>query len=107
MPLSDLYTPYIFPSENGLRTQVKRLTFNHHMLESNQQEFAFNMSQYSPDQLASATHRHLLKPEKGVWLNIDGFHMGIGGDDSWSPSVAPEFLLSDTHYHYQLTWHCE
>lgn len=107
MPLSDLYTPYIFPSENGLRTQVKRLTFDHHVLESNQQEFAFNMSRYSPDQLASATHRHLLKPEKGVWLNIDGFHMGIGGDDSWSPSVAPEFLLSDTHYHYQLTWHCE
>ncbi|MBZ5961033.1 MULTISPECIES: beta-galactosidase [Leuconostoc gelidum group] len=107
MPLSDLYTPYIFPSENGLRTQVKRLTFDHHVLESNQQEFAFNMSQYSPAQLASATHRHLLKPEKGVWLNIDGFHMGIGGDDSWSPSVAPEFLLSDTHYHYQLTWHCE
>ncbi|WP_167593136.1 hypothetical protein, partial [Citrobacter braakii] len=35
---------------------------------------------------------------------IDGFHMGVGGDDSWSPSVSPEFLLSAGRYHYQLVW---
>lgn len=23
-------------------------------------------------------HRHLLQPEAGTWLNIDGFHMGVG-----------------------------
>ena len=50
------------------------------------------------------SHRHLLQPEAGVWLNIDGFHMGIGGDDSWSPSVAPEYLLSAGRYRYQLVW---
>ncbi|WP_405022555.1 hypothetical protein, partial [Klebsiella pneumoniae] len=38
------------------------------------------------------------------WLNIDGFHMGIGGDDSWSPSVSAEFQLSTGSYHYQLLW---
>lgn len=37
-------------------------------------------------------------------LNIDGFHMGVGGDDSWSPSVSPEFLLSAGRYHYRVIW---
>lgn len=49
------------------------------------------------------SHRHLLHAEEGTWLNIDGFHMGIGGDDS-SPSVSAEFQLSAGRYHYQLVW---
>ncbi|WP_407242783.1 hypothetical protein [Escherichia coli] len=48
------------------------------------------------------SHRHLLHAEEGTWLNIDGFHMGIGGDDSPSPSVSAEFQLSAGRYHYQL-----
>lgn len=52
----------------------------------------------------SCSHRHLLHAEEGTWLNIDGFHMGIGGDDSWSPSVSAEFQLSAGRYHYQLVW---
>lgn len=101
--LADLYTPYIFPSENGLRTGVTRLQFGQHTIQGGQ-DLAFNLSQYSTQQLAQTTHRHLLQPEAGVWLNLDGYHMGIGGDDSWSPSVAPEYLLSGEHYHYQLNW---
>ncbi|MBT0584754.1 hypothetical protein, partial [Klebsiella pneumoniae] len=49
-------------------------------------------------------HRHLLHAEEGTWLNIDGFHMGIGGDDSWCSSVSVEFQLSAGRYHYQLLW---
>lgn len=101
--LADLYTPYIFPSENGLRTGVSQLQFGQHDLQS-PTTVAFNLSPYSPQQLSQTTHRHLLKPEAGVWLNLDGAHMGIGGDDSWSPSVAPEYLLSGEHYHYALNW---
>ncbi|MBA7791919.1 hypothetical protein HV144_20800, partial [Citrobacter freundii] len=54
--------------------------------------------------LMATSHRHLLQPEAGTWLNIDGFHMGVGGDDSWSPSVSPEFLLSAGRYHFQFVW---
>jgi beta-galactosidase len=45
-----------------------------------------------------------LREEEGTWLNIDGFHMGVGGDDSWSPSVSPDFLLTAGQYHYSFTW---
>lgn len=103
--LTDLYTPYIFPSENGLRTAVTRLRFGQHDIQG-LQPLAFNLSQYSPQQLAHTTHRHLLQPEPGIWLNLDGYHMGVGGDDSWSPSVAPEYLLTAAQYHYGLQWQC-
>ncbi|MFA0725169.1 hypothetical protein AB4574_28870 [Vibrio sp. 10N.222.49.E5] len=29
--------------------------------------------------------------------------MGVGGDDSWSPSVHQEFQLTDNQYRYQVT----
>jgi hypothetical protein len=28
-----------------------------------------------------------------TWVHVDGFMMGLGGDDSWSPRVHKEFLL--------------
>ncbi|MGX4593695.1 beta-galactosidase [Leuconostoc sp. JNUCC 76] len=102
--LKELYTPYVFPSENGLRTEVAYLKFDHYVIRALERRFSFNLSRFSQEQLSAATHRHLLKPEEGVWLNIDGYHMGVGGDDSWSPSVSPEFLLSNEHYHYSFSW---
>jgi beta-galactosidase len=66
-------------------------------------DFAFSLSRYSLEQLRETSHRHLLQPEDGCWLHLDGFHMGVGGDDSWSPSVSPEFLLSQQRWHYALT----
>lgn len=100
-PLSDLYTPYVFPSENGLRCGTQSLQFGDNQWCGN---FQFNLSRYSQQQLRTTSHRHLLKEETGCWLNIDGFHMGVGGDDSWSPSVSPEYLLQESHYHYVVSW---
>ncbi len=101
LPLDALYTPYVFPSENGLRCATRQLRYGSHQWQG---DFQFNLSRYSQRQLAEISHRHLLRPEPGSWLNIDGFHMGIGGDDSWSPSVAAEYQLTARHYHYQIVW---
>ncbi len=100
-PLAAMYTPYVFPSENGLRCGTTLLEYGENRLSGN---FQFGISRYSQQQLREATHRHLLKEEVGCWLNIDGFHMGVGGDDSWSPSVSPEFLLSGSRYCYAISW---
>jgi len=100
-PLEEMYTPYVFPSENGLRCGTTRLEYG---ANSWCGDFQFNLSRYGQTQLRETSHRHLLVEEPGTWLNIDGFHMGIGGDDSWSPSVSPEYLLQQQHYHYSLRW---
>lgn len=99
--LDGLYTPYIFPSENGLRCDTRVLSIEDHQVTG---LFHFGVSQYSQKQLMETSHRHLLKKEKGIWLILDAWHMGIGGDDSWSPSVHPEYLLSDRQYCYQICW---
>ena len=101
LPLDAMYTPYVFPSENGLRCHTRELSYGPHCWRG---DFQFNISRYGQKQLMETSHRHLLQPEAGTWLNIDGFHMGVGGDDSWSPSVSPEYQLSAGRYHYQLVW---
>ncbi|NDO80499.1 beta-galactosidase [Citrobacter sp. NCU1] len=101
LSLDEMYTPYVFPSENGLRCATRELKYGAHIWRG---DFHFNISRYSQQQLMETSHRHLLQPEAGTWLNIDGFHMGVGGDDSWSPSVSPEFQLSAGRYHYRVSW---
>ena len=101
LSLDEMYTPYVFPSENGLRCGTRELHYGAHQWRG---DFLFNISRFSQQQLMATSHRHLLQPEAGTWLNIDGFHMGVGGDDSWSPSVSPEFLLSAGRYHFQFVW---
>ncbi len=101
LPLDAMHTPYVFPGENGLRCGTRQLRYGTHQWRG---DFQFNIGRYSQRQLMETTHRHLLQEEAGTWLNLDGFHMGVGGDDSWSPSVSPEFQLSARHYYYQIVW---
>ena len=42
---------------------------------------------YSLAALAEARHEHELVPDARVHVHLDVAHMGLGGDDSWSPSV--------------------
>ncbi|WP_413503040.1 glycoside hydrolase family 2 TIM barrel-domain containing protein, partial [Serratia proteamaculans] len=99
LPLEELHTPYIFPGENGLRCETRSLQYGDWHIDG---MFHFSLSRYGLRQLMDCSHQHLLQPEAGTWLNLDGFHMGVGGDDSWSPSVNQDYLLSHSHYHYQL-----
>ncbi|KMV73875.1 beta-D-galactosidase [bacteria symbiont BFo2 of Frankliniella occidentalis] len=104
LPLAAMHTDYVFPCENGLRGGTQQLSYGPHFIQG---DFHFSLSRYSQHQLMTTTHRHLLKPEAGTWLVLDGFHMGIGGDDSWSPSVAAPFILTAPRFQYRLAWHCD
>lgn len=101
LPLEQLHTPYVFPTENGLRGGTRELNYGGWQVSGH---FHFGLSRHSLQQLMETSHRHLLREEPGTWLNIDGFHMGVGGDDSWSPSVSPAFLLNERRYAYSVTW---
>ncbi|MFH8133615.1 beta-galactosidase [Pantoea osteomyelitidis] len=98
-PFDALYTPYVFPGENGLRGGTRQLECGSWQIAG---DFCFSVSRFGLEQLRETSHRHLLQPESGCWLHLDAFHMGIGGDDSWSPSVSPEFLLTQRRWHYAL-----
>lgn len=99
LPLDALHTPYVFPTDNGLRCDTRRLQLGGLSIEG---QFHFSVSRYSQQQLALARHQTDLRAEGGLHLCLDGFHMGVGGDDSWSQSVRPEYWLRPGSYH----WNC-
>ena len=72
LPLADLHTPYIFPGENGLRCDTRSLRYGGWRIDG---RFHFSLSRYGL-QLMACSHQHLLQPEAGTWLHLDGFHMG-------------------------------
>ncbi|GAM54397.1 beta-galactosidase [Vibrio ishigakensis] len=65
--------------------------------------FHFAVSRYSQQNLTRALHINELQPSDELYVRVDGFHMGIGGDDSWSRSVHDEFLLKQKQYRYRVT----
>lgn len=100
LPLSGMHTPYIFPTDNGLRSDCSQLNIENLQVNG---EFLFSVSEYSQSQLAKAKHTIDLQANSNIYVNIDHAHMGVGGDDSWSPSTHKEYLLEKKHYFYSLT----
>ena len=94
---TEMHTPYIFPSENGLRSDVTNARIGGILIEGN---FSLGVSRYSVNQLMGAQHEHELIPEDGLFIHIDGFHMGVGGDDSWTPSTKPKYQLTSSNYRW-------
>ena len=99
--LDELHTPYIFPSDNGLRTDVTSLDLGEGkpLITGH---FHFSISPYGQAQLTQAKHTYELQAQANVYVYLDGYHMGIGGDDSWSANVKPRYLLEEKHYRWQL-----
>lgn len=100
LPLEAMSTPYVFPSENGLRCGTRELKYGGWQIKG---MFHFSAMPYGTRQLMEKDHWHLMRPEEGVWITLDHRHMGVGGDDSWTPSVHPQWLLEEAQWHYQLT----
>ncbi|TCS43871.1 beta-galactosidase [Reinekea marinisedimentorum] len=100
--VDELFTPYIFPTESGLRCDCRTLSLGDLTVEAS--NFAFSVSRYHQQHLASVRHTHELVADDCLYLRLDYGHMGVGGDDSWSPSVHPEFQLNQPGYHYLLNF---
>jgi len=98
LSVDELYTPYIFPSDNGLRCDVNELKVGDVKITG---DFQFAVSRFGVNQLMAAKHTHELVPQEGLFLYVDGFHMGVGGDDSWTPSVKPQYRLTESEYEWK------
>ena len=90
---------YIFPSDNGLRCHCHALNAGNVKVCG---DFHFAVSRFSQDQLAQAKHTNELQDSGYLYVFIDHAHMGVGGDDSWSPSTHKEYLLTKKQYRYEV-----
>lgn len=99
--LNELHTPYIFPTDSGVRSDCQWLNINSLTITG---EFLFAVSEYSQNMLTQAKHTNELIADDCLHVYIDHQHMGVGGDDSWSPSTHKEYLLEQKKYSYSLVF---
>lgn len=100
--LTDMQTRYIYPTDNGLRCNCRALSVGNLNVTGT---FHFSVSEYGQAQLDAAKHTCDLYAQDCVFVYIDHAHMGVGGDDSWSPSTHKAFLLEQKRYTYQVSFH--
>jgi beta-galactosidase len=98
LPIEAMHTPYIFPTDNGLRCDVSFVDLGMMRVEG---AFHFSVSRFGQEQLMGAKHTHELEAQDGTYVYFDGFHMGVGGDDSWTPSVKPRYRLEASDYRWR------
>ena len=103
-----LHTPYIVPSENGGRADVKWVCLKDDVgrcvrfhAETPTFFSQFSASNFDLDSLHRAKHTNELQESGYTNVHLDVFHMGVGGDDSWSPSVHEEFLTKSREWDFR------
>jgi len=85
---SDLHVPYIFPGECGGRADVRWLAVGRVGVAClGDAPLQANVSRFSLASFSAAAHDEELVPDGSVHVHLDAGHMGVGGDDSWSPAV--------------------
>ena len=84
-----------------LKTACVAMSVSYRLVQSTLSEnFISALVALAFEQLSAATHYNELAPEVGLHLCLDGYHMGVGGDDSWTPSTKKAYLLLAAQY----TW---
>jgi beta-galactosidase len=102
--VTEQYTPYVFPQECGGREDVRWLSLTDSqgrgLMITALAPLHVDALHYTTSNLAEANHTYDLTPLDEVILHLDGWHMGVGGDDGWMASVHPEFLIRPGRYQF-------
>jgi beta-galactosidase len=101
--VTEQFTPYVYPSECGGKEDTRWLTLTDRdgngLMIVGLDKLHFDALHYSISDLAMAKHLNALHPREEVILHLDGWHMGVGGDDGWMAQVHNEFLIFPGKYH--------
>lgn len=103
--VEDLYMPYVFPQENGNRTDVKWF----HMVDERglgfeveaEKELNFSAHNYTMKDLEEAKHLTDLHERDFITLNIDYRHNGLGSN-SCGPRALEKHELKPEEFEFKL-----
>jgi beta-galactosidase len=98
--VDEMHTPYIFPTDSGLRCDVRNSQIGRLQVDG---QHHLSVSRFDTKVLRAARHTNELIDSGKLFVRIDCAHMGVGGDDSWTPSVHEEFKLLQEQYRYRVT----
>jgi beta-galactosidase len=103
--LSSFGTDYVRPQEHGNHSDIRWIRFSQTSGKGIQfSGKGLNVSAWPYDQedLEKASHDYMLPNRDFIHLEIGGYQMGVGGDDTWSPRSAPhpEHMLTKETYEF-------
>ncbi len=105
--VADLHFPHVMAQENGSRADVRWVTLSGAagpgLRASGAPVLAFTAHDYTDAALLAAKTSQQVARDGRVTLSLDLAQMGLGGDDSWSPRVHPEYLLTAGEYRFAFT----
>ncbi|KAL5720056.1 beta-galactosidase [Ranunculus cassubicifolius] len=107
--VGDMHVPYIVPGECSGRADVRWMALQNKdglglfaSMYGNSPPMQMNASYYSTSELEKATHNEELVAGDSIEVHLDHKHMGLGGDDSWSPCVHDKYLIPPVPYTFSL-----
>lgn len=112
--VDSLYVPYVRPSENGYRSDVRYVDFYNEdgkgIRFSAPKLIGFGAQFYSTDDYDASKKDHvrrnhhpneLVKHDR-IFVNIDHKQRGVGGTDSWGSEPLANYILPWLDYHYAI-----
>jgi beta-galactosidase/beta-glucuronidase len=106
--VEDLFTPYVYPQENGSRGDVRWVsltdTAGSGILATAKTPFAFSASRYSDSQIENALHHGELgfNGKEPVSVHVDFARCGVG-TGSCGPSTFPQYLVAPEDFNFSVT----
>lgn len=95
---------YLCPGECGGREEVRWLELRGGRGPGVRVEgaprFHFSALHVSLEDLMTTKHCWELEPRPEVFLTLDGWHMGLGGDTGWSRNLHPEYWVRPGTYRW-------
>lgn len=101
----ELYTPYVFPQENGNRTDTRWMSMTSEVgigfVVVGKEHFDFSAHHFSVETLESARHTCELVEDAFVTLHLDHAQNGLGSA-SCGPGVLPAYELKTKSFDFGL-----
>ncbi|MBQ3147603.1 MAG: glycoside hydrolase family 2 [Oscillospiraceae bacterium] len=95
------YVPYVRPQEHGNHYGVRQLTLGETLKFTADEDFEFQVSQYSPQMLTQARHTDELSADGKTYVRVDHKVSGIGSA-SCGPVLNEKFRFSQHHFSFDL-----
>ena len=103
--VDELFTNYIYPQENGNRTDTNWVTFTTHkgdgLFVKSDRSIDFSAHFYTMEDLESATHSNKLKKRDLITLNLDYAQNGLGSN-SCGQEQLPAYRLDAKEFKYNI-----
>ena len=100
----DMFEDYIFPQENSSHHGCRYLKINDsaastNMIVTADQEFAFNVCEYTQEELTIKAHNYELEKSPYTVVCVDYKQSGIGSN-SCGPELLHKYRLEDEKFHF-------